>query len=284
MGLSLCVGDYATTPYCIASLGVQVYCMEELCYCLRENAVLLDLSVMDEYLIDWIENECGLSELARELYLMVRKQGTLSSFVTLILKYVGLYHGEVIEDVERVLKDGSGLSNIERRKKQIDYLVQKRKYPLAVQRYDDLLKEWNTGDEQEKELPDNYVKAEILHNKGVALAHMMIYGAAAECFRQAYEMDAGDASYEAYLAAKRMELKETDYLALIAQMPDSYEKTLALEKQIEQLEFEFGTQESGRKISQLRLWRYEGDKQRYYEELERITCLLKENYRSSVGD
>lgn len=284
MGLSLCVGNYATTPYCITSLGIQVYCMEELCYCLRENAFLLDFSVMDEYLIDWIDNECGVSELANELYLMVRKQGTLSAFVTLIMEYVGLYDAEIIQEVERVLKEGSGLSGIEKRKKQIDYLVRKKKYPLAVQRYDDLLMEWNPEYGQETQMPGEYVKAEILHNKGVALAHMMVYGTAAECFRQAYEIDGAQASYEAYLAAKRMELEEREYLAFIAQVPDSYEKSLALEKRIEQLEKEFASQESGRKISELRLWRFEGDKQKYYDELERITRVLKENYRNSVGE
>jgi len=123
-----------------------------------------------------------------------------------------------------------------------------------------------------------------LHNKGVALAHMMEYGAAAECFRQSYEIEPVDETYQSYLAAKRMELEETEYLAFIAQMPDSYEKSLALEKQIEQLETEFAKQESGHKISELRLWRFEGDKQKYYEELERIARLLKENYRNSVGE
>lgn len=284
MGLSLCVGNYATTPYYIASLGIQVYCMEELCYCLRENAFLLDFSVMDEYLIDWIDNECGVPELAKELYLMVRKQGTLSSFVTLIMEYVGLYEADIIQEMERVLKEGSGLTGIEKRKKQIDYLVRKKKYPLAIQRYDDLLMGWNQEYGADTQMPGEYVKAEILHNKGVALAHMMVYGTAAECFRQAYEIDASRASYEAYLAAKRMELEERDYLAFIAQTPDSYEESLALEKRIEQMEKEFASQEGGRKISELRLWRFEGDKQKYYDELERITRVLKENYRNSVGE
>lgn len=284
MGLSLCVGNYATTPYCITSLGIQVYCMEELCYCLRENAILLDFSIMDEHLISWMDKECGMSELAKELHFMVRKQGTLSAFVVQILEYVGLYDGEIIQEVERLLKDNSGLTNIEKRKKQIDYLVQKKKYFLAVKRYDDLLMEWNEEGKQGAELLPRYVKAAILHNKGVALTHMMMYGLAAECFWRAYETDAGEASFNAYLAAKRMELKETDYLELIAQMPDSYEKTLALEKRVEQLETGFASEEMGRKISELRSWRFDGYKQKYYEELEKITHILKENYRNSESE
>ena len=45
MRVSVCVGSYAKMPYRIPGLGTDVYSMEELCYCLKENAFLLDLSV-----------------------------------------------------------------------------------------------------------------------------------------------------------------------------------------------------------------------------------------------
>lgn len=284
MRLSVCVGDYATTPYCVAGLEIRVYCMEELCYCLRENAFLLDLSLLEEKLVDWIAEECGIKELARELYPMVRKQGSLSAFVTLILEYVGLYDNEIIREVEKVLKDGSGLSNLEKRKNQVDYLVRKRKYPAAVHRYDDLLSRWQEENAYGGQLPVSRVKAQILHNKGVALACMMEYGAAAECFLQANEIEASEESYQSYLAAKRMELSEGDYLAFIAEQPGSYEQSLKLEKKIERLEESFREQESAAVLEDLKEWRNGDEKQKYYDELERIAQALRESYRSSVGE
>lgn len=222
MRVSMCVGEYAKTPYCISDLEIRVYCMEELCYCLRENAFLLDLTLLDERLVDWVGEECGLKELAGELYQMVRKQGSLSAFVILILEYAGLYGRETIREVERVLKDGSGLSGIEKRKNQVDYLVRKAKYPVAVKRYDDLLQKWQEEAAGGNEMPGGKVKAAILHNKGVALAGMMEYSAAAECFTEAYETDEDTEHYRAYLAAKRAELSEGDYLALVAGQAGSY--------------------------------------------------------------
>ena len=56
MRVSVCVGNYAKTPYCIPGLEIEVYCMEELCYCMKENAFLLDLSVMNDQLLVWIES------------------------------------------------------------------------------------------------------------------------------------------------------------------------------------------------------------------------------------
>ena len=68
MRVSVCVGNYAETPYCIPGLGINVYSMEELCYCLKENAFLLDFSMMNDALADWIDRACGLRELAKTLY------------------------------------------------------------------------------------------------------------------------------------------------------------------------------------------------------------------------
>lgn len=284
MRVSMCVGEYAKTPYCIADLEIRIYCMEELCYCLRENAFLLDLSLLDECLVDWIGEECGLKELAGELYTMVRKQGSLSAFVILILEYVGLYDRETIREVERVLKEGSGLSSIEKRKSQADYLVRKSKYPLAVQRYDDLLQKWQEEADSGREMPGGRVRAAILHNKGVALAGMMEYGAAAECFKVASETDDNTEHYRAYLAAKRAELSEGDYLAFVAEQPGSYEVSLQLEKDVENLRERFEETESGRQLTELHEARCNGSKQNYYEELEQIACAMKESYRNSVSE
>ncbi len=284
MRVSLCVGDYATTPYYISGLEIRVGCMEELCFCLRENAFLLDLSLLDEKLVDWIEGECGVKELAKELYPLVRKQGSLSAFVTLILEYVGLYDSATIREVEKMLKEGAGLSGIEKRKKQVDYLVQKKKYTTAVRLYDDLLSKWQEETKRGADMPSGKVKAEILHNKGVALTCMMEYGAAAECFYESNEVEPNEESYQAYLAAKRIELDENEYLSFVAERPESYEQSLKLEKEIEWLSENFGEQETGIRLAQLREWRNGEDKQKYYSELERILQGLRDRYRSSVSD
>ena len=122
MKASLCVGEYCENAYNVEGLDIRVYSMEELCYCLKENAFLLDLSIMNDKLVDWIGEECKVWELAKQLYPMVHKQGSLSVFVVTILQYVGMYDPEEILQVEQVLKQGAGLSNLEKRKSQIEHL------------------------------------------------------------------------------------------------------------------------------------------------------------------
>lgn len=282
MKASLCVGEYCENPYNIESLELKVYCMEELSYCLKENAFLLDLSLMNDKLVDWIGEECRVRDLAKQLYPMVHKQGSLSVFVVTILQYVGMYDPEEISQVEQVLKQGAGLSNMEKRKSQIDYMVEKRKYATAIRGYDLLLETWSNLEKEGKELPAGKVRAAILHNKGVALTGLMLYDKAAYYFREAWQTDPDREHLDAYLAAKRMELPEDEYVAFAAQNPENYTESLELEKRIEQFEREWEQQPEYRQLKLRGEWRT-GDRVKYDAENERLTQALKNSYRTSVS-
>ncbi len=282
MKASLCVGEYCENAYHVEGLELEVHCLEELCYCLKENAFLLDLSLMNDKLVDWIGEACGVKELAKQLYPMVHKQGSLSVFVITILQYVGMYDTEDIMQVEQVLKQGAGLSNLEKRKSQIDYMVEKRKYAAAIRGYDLLLETWANLEKEGRELPAGKVRAAILHNKGVALTGLMLYDKAADQFREAWQTDPDRDHLDAYLAAKRMELTEDAYVAFAAQNPENYTESLELEKRIEQFEREWEQQPEYRQLQLRRTWRTE-DRVKYDAENERLTQALKNSYRISVN-
>lgn len=265
MRASICVGNYCENPYCPEELGIRVYCLEELCYALKENAFLLDTGIMSERLVKWIDKECGVSQLAGELYSLVHKQGSLSAFVGMILEYVGLYDMETVRQVEETLKRGAGLSGLEKRKTQIDYLVRKKKYAAALRGYEILLQEWED--------------AKVIHNKGMALVGLMQYKQAADCFLQAYEADGSEVSFEAYLAAKRMELEEEDYISFAAELTEHVEDSLALEKKLEQLNQEWQNHPEYLHMQQRREWRQD-ERQKYYQDNERAMTALRNSYRS----
>ena len=284
MRVSVCVGNYATTPYEIAGIGLPVYCVEELCFAMKENAFLLDTTLMSDVLVDWLADECGLRELARELYPLVHQKGSLSLFVTMILEYVGFYEQAVIQDVETVLKKGVRLSNIEKRKSQIDYLVQKKKYVSALRGYGVLLEQWKQWETEGRELPGKEIKADILHNKGVALGKLMLFSQASECFWEAYETEPGEQHFLAYLAAKRLELSEEEYISFAAELTGAYEATLSLERTMEQLKTDFEEQPEYLLISEHRELRKGNYKQQYYNDNESLLQALEESYRNSVSE
>ncbi len=279
MSVSVCIGKYATTPYVFTGLDMKVFCVEELCYVFRENTFLLDESILTDTLVDWLANECGLKELAKELYPLVHKQGTLSIFVMLIVEYVGFYDKKVMDMMEQVLKHGVNMSNMEKRKSQIDYLVYKKKYVAALRNYGRLLTAM--GREAENDSEQAATRATILHNTGVAFAHMMLYKEAARCFLSAYELDSQPDYFTTYLAAKRMELTEKEYLDFVADYPDKMKESLAVEKRLEQAKAGFEGQMNYQLLQQRKKWRVE-DKQRYYDDNEQITIALEDGYRMQI--
>ncbi len=276
MRASVCVGDYAKIPYYIAGLEIPVYCMEELCYCLKENAFLLDASLMEDGLAEWIGRECRLKDLAGSLHGMIHKMGVFSTFVTSILEYTGLYDTETIAEVEQTLKKGAGLSNLEKRKSQIDYLVQKKKYASALKGYEALFAQCQEAVGQSR------LKADILHNKGVALAGLMLFKQAADAFWEAYKEEGDPGDYQGYLAAKRMELSEEEYIDFAAKQPGNYEISLELEKALDELNEGWKQQPMYHRLRERELWRVNGDKQKYYEENGNLTQMLKDDYRHSA--
>lgn len=283
MRVSMCVGQYALTPYYIAGLELPVYSMEELCVCLQENAFLLDGSLMRDELVEWIDRECGLRELAGELYSLIHKKGSLSAFVTMIMEYVGFHDRSVIREVEQVLKQGAGLTAIEKRKSQIDYLVQKKKYGAAIRGYDGLLAKWTELEREGRELPAGRVRASILHNKAVALTGLMLYGYSADFFLEAYKADGDAVHYQAYLAARRMELDERAYIAFVADRTEDCEQSLELEQRLERIKAEWMQQPEYWKLQDRKEWRG-SDRQRYYDDNDALTQALKNSYRSSVSE
>lgn len=278
----VCVGDYAREPYVIPKLGVRVYCMEELCYCLKENAFLLDGSVMNEELLAFIKKDCGLPELSQALHPLVRQQGALSDFVCRILIGVGLYDPETVSRVEETLKAGSGLSDYEKHKLQTDHLAEQKRYEEALKSYDRLLE--RIRENQEMEVPAlQALTADILHNKGVIHARQMLYGQAAECFFQAWKTGGGQQDYFAdYLAAGRMQLPERDYVALAAEYPEQYQASLELERMLEATEQAWRETPEYKRLARLRAVRVGGEAV-YCEEADRILQTLKNDYRRRTG-
>lgn len=292
LNINTCVGSYAVTPYFIQSLGIRVYCMEELCYCLKENAFLLDTEIMSDSLITWIEQDCELSDLAKVLHNKVHEQGSLSSYIITILKYVGFYDDTILDQVQQTLKKGAGLSVLERQKIRLDTLVRDGKYAMAIQGYGELIEDCEmvqmTAKEQEIKSEEGLSSQEgmlaaLFHNRGTAYAVLMHYQKAASDYWRAYELDCNMESLNGYLAAKRMELKKEDYIALAAELANSLDASLRLEENMVKLEEGFCMEAEAIHLEQRNRFRQEGQLPKYYEDNESLIHRLKDSYRSNVS-
>lgn len=267
-------GEYTTIPYSFDNLDIRVYSIEELCYVLRENAFLLDREILDKRLIKWIGEAVKLPELAGMLAPLLHNKTSVGAFVRVILSYVGLYDEEEIGRIEELFYQGMGLNAYEKLKTRIDYMVESRKYTPAITEYDALL----------ARLPENetVLRARILHNKGTALCGLFLFEEAAVHFKLAYELDGDEETFIAYLAAKRMAMKEGDYISFAAGLTERYEDTLELERRMETLQAEWEQSEEKQFLIRRSLLRDEGDVA-YYAETDRKVQDLKNGYRENVN-
>ena len=274
--LLLCMGNYAKTPYFMEKVYMNLYSVEELCYCLLKTAYLIDQDIMDGRLEEWLAEECGLRELAAHIGQLANAGCSVGGYAGAILEYVGYGEREAWAEAVGVLEEGKDLSLYEKRKTRADYLAEHKRYAAALKSYAGLLEELP---EAEKEL-----RAKILHNQGVAYAQLFRFQNAAECFKKACECGGGEDEYMNFLAANRMRMEETEYVDFAAECQDKYDSALKVEKLMEDAVKEFEGTEESRMLFTLGVFREENHSASYYEETERLVQELKDHYREITAE
>lgn len=272
-------GVYAEKPYFVEKFYVNLYSVEELCCLLVEKAELLDQDIMRRDLVRWLDEECGLGQLAHTLYALLNQNGSTVAFAGTILEYVNLYPAKVVAQTERMIKSNEGLDPFERGKAKADYILQGRKYVRALKQYYSLL----------AQIPEEnrLLRARILHNMGVACAGMFMFRQAADRFLQAYGMDGAQESLELYLVSLRMCLEDKEYIAYISDHPQYHDVSLRVERRMEQAAGQFEGTDENRMLFTLQVFKEEGSSTagsdvQYYQEIDKLTDALKERYREYI--
>ncbi|MBO6242922.1 MAG: hypothetical protein J6O61_19155 [Butyrivibrio sp.] len=272
----LCIGTYAKTPFHIEKVGKNVYCIEELCYILVNNAFLLDEDSFGDDLFDWIEHECSLERLSDELRSMAMKKCSIASLAGTILDYVGYNSKKEVDRTEEILRANAGMDVYRKKMARADFLLKNGRYSLAFKEYEFLLK--NT-DELDKK-----AKAKIEHNEGVMYARLFLFERAADMFLKAYK-DGGDKeSLIQYLGAMRMSLSDKEYVSFVADNEELYEISLVLEGKVNELEELFGSSKTNLSVGTMAVYKAEGKMNEYYDVVGNITQQLKTEYRDLVKD
>lgn len=272
-------GVYAETPYFMEKFYVNLYSVEELCYLFVEKAELLDQEMLQRDLVRWLDEQCGLDQLAHTLYSLLNQNGSASAFAGTVLEYVNLYPPKIVEQTEQIIRSNEGLNPYERGKAKADHMLQSRKYNKALGQYHSLL----------AQIPetDMRLRGSILHNMGVACAKLFLFRQAADWFMQAYETDRAQESLESYLTALRMCQEEKEYITYIAEHPEYHDASLKVERKMEYASGQFEGTDENRMLFTLQVFKEEGNSTagsdvQYYQEIEKLTTALKEKYREYV--
>lgn len=175
-------------PYHIASVHLNIYTLEELCYFLSENMVLADDVINDGNLSDWLFNKAGLKD--EKEYLRFDENKVTARLIWVFAKSHYFTDAQLrtlnanAEKLER-------LTGIEKKKLKADTLIKYGKYSHALACYNEILEE---GGE------DAFI-ADVLYNAALACEYMFLSSQAVDYFKTAYDKNSSVDFLKAYLSA-----------------------------------------------------------------------------------
>lgn len=270
----LCTGKYARNPYYFHKVCVNVYSIEEMCFLFAGNPFMIDNDIMDRELVQWIDSECGLPELAHQLLLLFNRGSQPGLFVNTILDYVNYCTPGQRKKIDEILQSSAGLNDYEKKKRQADFLLSHRKLQMAIDEYDRLC----------RELPEteSALKPSIYHNMGVAYAELFLFDMAARYFKRSYDMTREETVGVEFLLAKRFTLSEEAYVSFIAEHGEYHELSLQAERRLMEEKGQFEASLEKRRMSALSIYKDEGNVASYYEEIDKLIATMKDDYRGMV--
>ena len=128
MSYDLCLLPQAKKPYYIENIRMNIYSLEELCFYLYNNACLIDESLLNERLLDWLRDELGLTRLYRQLYDQLEKKDGIGFLVLPIFREAGYLTTSAMREYQEQLQKLEVQSADMKQKLRGDYLVKERMY------------------------------------------------------------------------------------------------------------------------------------------------------------
>ena len=204
MSFDLCQVKTASKPYHIETIGIGIWSIEELCYHLYENVYLVDDSIINEKLCDWIRDELGLKRLYRVLYDQLENKDA-AAFIMPIFREIGYLNAEQ----SRLYQEKLGRLEVQpedmKQKLKGDYLVRCGMLSNADAEYRRILDRQSPGS-----LGSSFY-AQVWNNRGCALARMFRFEDAAECFLNAWKLSHTRGMLRSYVSVLPLYLPEEEY-------------------------------------------------------------------------
>ena len=137
--LILCHKKRAKQPYEISRVHMRIYTIEELCYYICNNLYLIDYTIINRQLCDWIGDELELSGLAETLREELRQNCSMEQFVLTILKESTIYAAADINRIQNILEHLQNQKDVERTKYKADSLQGSGEYETAILVYQSII-------------------------------------------------------------------------------------------------------------------------------------------------
>lgn len=266
------VGRYAANPYTIKNVSIKVYCIEELCYYIRHNALFIGEDFFDADLFTWMEEECDLLSLSRKIKVKIRQEGSVLAGIRELFDNVNYCDDAETEETMTLLRSNRDMSMKERLMIHGDYFLNNNRDALAAETYQELLLLLDKK-------KDMAMIAKVNYNLGVIFARLFLFDNAEEYFKLAYKMDHGKESLSGYLKCLRMRLSEENYLKALQEIDGAYEASSDVENEIENANSIYEETSEFAKVKELQKIKLEGNVSEFSKKAMNISVAYKNDYR-----
>ena len=267
----LCTGNYAKNPFYLKFSDISLYSIEELCYYFMERVHLLDDSIVSAELVNWIRHECGLTQLADELDGYVRKHVSVAAFVSTVLDRTGMYDANTIKQIDRLLKEQSSLTTVERYKKRAEYLYQQGRFRQALSIYRELVEYIPSRDSAGRAL--------LYYNIASIYAMDFAYKQAADLYYEAYLLHPDRQTRAAYILANKKALTDYAYGAFKRENPNWEEDFLKVEQLCAQADERWLASRERQLVTELAALRENGQLDAYSQQSQGLIRQLRKDYK-----
>lgn len=208
--LILCHKKHARQPYEITRVHIRIHTIEELCYYVCNNLYLIDHTIMNRQLCDWIETELDMDELANRLREELSKNCSHEQFVIALLKGAVIYSVSEINKIQIRLDKFKNQKEVERAKFKADSLMESGEYEDAILVYQSVVN--GTWDDSVSMQFYGHIYACL----GTAYGRMFLYEEAAKAYKEGYRLCEEPDVLKAYL-----------YCSMKSKAPEEYVKMLS---------------------------------------------------------
>lgn len=226
IGYRLCQTKKAKNPYFIENISTNVFTMEELCFYMSQNLYLLDDTILNGRLIQWLKDELGLAALSRKLKKLLEEKASMAEVILPIMKEIQYLNQAEQKQLQQNLKQMEEQPLLVRRKRKGDYLVEYHKYGNALKVYGEVLKD------TDESAMDVSFKGNVLHNMGCAYARLFQMEEAVACFEKAYDLLHSQLALKSYLTAVYLLGSREDFLAKARELKTDSATVSSLEQEI----------------------------------------------------
>lgn len=181
MGVVVCERRAAVKGYYISSLDISIYTIEELCYLIYSNPILVMQDFLNEKLFDFISDFLMNKELAVYLHRMYKENKNNDELLVYILEKSSLYAREEVARYKNELLKYRKLTKGEFLKLQADYMFSIKNYFKAISLYEKIF-----SLPKDKSINLKFL-ASIYNNIGSAYAALFNFDKAYMNYSLAYE-------------------------------------------------------------------------------------------------